>query len=612
MSVILYGVINSTVGLLCSKLRDYTAERLNEGDINDEKCRQIIVRELDNIKSKLDGLARKDLLASLSFFKEGVTRLYTTRETSCDKSSTSQVSIEDECEVEGATAMGVERFPVTQLAECDAIQRASELSELFGNLSIASGERYKSAKKSFEEAKRLATEAFNNVALSTEDRLMASKLRIASRILECLNDPEASVRDCLLYLKELQDLPAVQEMFSVWRNSDKGITSRLRARFNRKKRTVNIESIQMINALLVDFATKHTTMKMALFDWPMIKLDETTYHPILQDPVVLNELDKKKVHIPWIWEFSTVNIDYDGCELNSKGEILSRIEDPSREDGLEILRRSGECEIFCIIPSEDDRDIRNELCCFAVGENDNVYIVIKIPSRCAENTQYKLLILDANAKIKADRFIDIEEPLSRSQMSVTKDGMIVIYCDHKKTMYICDSTNARPDYEFPLPYKNLVPDETYQFNFTVSNKNEIIYTLFKDDKYTFFMYIITMDGKPKRKVEIPITAPLRKFIFVMNVVFDHVNEEILVSYHREKSDSVSDDNGEEDNDDDGGDDSNIDYLKQPAHTKIFTFSNSGELRSRFKIPGWYDRLTSHPNGHTALVDEDEAIMLRMK
>ena len=81
MSVIVSGIENSTIGLLCCKLRDYTAQKLEEGDIDDSQCRQIIVRELDDIKTKLDGLSRKDLLASLSFFKEGVTRLYISLET---------------------------------------------------------------------------------------------------------------------------------------------------------------------------------------------------------------------------------------------------------------------------------------------------------------------------------------------------------------------------------------------------------------------------------------------------------------------------------------------------------------------------------------------------
>ena len=37
MSVMLSGILNSTIGLLCSKLRDYTAQRLNEGDINESE-----------------------------------------------------------------------------------------------------------------------------------------------------------------------------------------------------------------------------------------------------------------------------------------------------------------------------------------------------------------------------------------------------------------------------------------------------------------------------------------------------------------------------------------------------------------------------------------------
>jgi hypothetical protein len=49
---------------------------LKDGDVTDEECRRLIVRELDDIKSKLDGLARKDLLSSLCFLKEGVNGLY--------------------------------------------------------------------------------------------------------------------------------------------------------------------------------------------------------------------------------------------------------------------------------------------------------------------------------------------------------------------------------------------------------------------------------------------------------------------------------------------------------------------------------------------------------
>ena len=47
------------------------ADRLKEGDVADGQFRTLIVGEIDEIKSKLDGIARTNLLASISFFKEG-------------------------------------------------------------------------------------------------------------------------------------------------------------------------------------------------------------------------------------------------------------------------------------------------------------------------------------------------------------------------------------------------------------------------------------------------------------------------------------------------------------------------------------------------------------
>ncbi|CAB4013984.1 SH3 domain-binding 5-like, partial [Paramuricea clavata] len=315
MSAIVSGVLNSTIGLLCSKLQDYTAEKLDEGDVNNQQCKQIIVRELDDIKSKLDGLSRKDLRASLCFFKEGVTRLYASLEISGesrDGSSTSQACVEDQSEVEGVT-----------------------------------------------------------------------------RILECLDDPEAAVQDCLLYLKELQDLPAVQAMFSVWLDSNKGITSRLRARFNQRKRNVIVNSIQMINALLIDLAMKFTNISMGCLNWPTIKIGKERYHPVLHNNTVLHNavLQQNDKQFPWI------------------RKLPLRIDDD------------------CFALTENDGDILNKIRCLAVDEHDNVHTVIEIPS-CYENvpTKYKLLTFDANGNINADRSLDIiEESKYSLGMSVTKE-----------------------------------------------------------------------------------------------------------------------------------------------------------------------------------------------
>ena len=587
MSAIVNGILNSTIGLLCSKLRDYTAEKLNEGDLNEEKCRQIVVRELDDIKSKLDGLSRKDLLASLSFFKEGLTRLYVSLETSgesCDQPSTLKAQTEDESKLEGATATTVESFSVTE-AERDALEYAIQLSQTIGNLKIASKERYNLAKRSFEEARRLATEAFNNVALSTEDRVMASKLRIASRILEGLDDTEAAVRDCLLYLKELHDLPAVQAMFAVWRDSDKGITSRLRARFNQEKRNVNIESIQMMNALLIDLMMKFTNIKMGILNWPAIKIGKAFYHPLFDNQELQNEIGTNEASAPWRCSFNRNFSRH--FVLTSKGAIVS-----AEDATLWIGKKERAREVFFKYRSENNGSTLDKIRCMAVDENDNIYIVVEIDSAGKENvtSRCKLLILNTNGEEKMERFlpvIDAGLPYNEMTMSLTKDGIIVIYC--QGAMYICDSANIKKDYKFSVPFKVV----RLGFDLTVTNKNEIIFTFRKFNSSfstgELLMCIITMDGNIKREVK--ISRVKTRYLPQVNVVFNHVNETILVSC--------------------------FECYRRDAPTYIF--SNTGEFLRQFEIPFiaatlplvTRHRLISHPNGLIAFFHDQESIIIQM-
>ena len=74
MSSIITAVFKATFGLLVNKARDKAAENLKEGDMTDKRIRDLIQREIDDIKSKLDGLARKDLVAAIDAFEAGVKR----------------------------------------------------------------------------------------------------------------------------------------------------------------------------------------------------------------------------------------------------------------------------------------------------------------------------------------------------------------------------------------------------------------------------------------------------------------------------------------------------------------------------------------------------------
>ena len=150
MSSIATSVFKLTIGLLVDKGRDKAAEKLKDGDVTDQKFRGLIVREIDDIKSKLDGLSRKDLVASISFFEEGFAFLYKVFEDARISSEHGAATTQAACDEAVSLAKRIKKFGLTDLDE--AARRALS-----------------NAKKRFEDSRRKATEAFNNEALGTSD-----------------------------------------------------------------------------------------------------------------------------------------------------------------------------------------------------------------------------------------------------------------------------------------------------------------------------------------------------------------------------------------------------------------------------------------------------------
>ena len=69
MSSIITAVFKVTIGWFVDKGRYEAVKKLKDGDVTDQQFCGIIMREIDDMRSKLDGLSRKDLLASISFFR---------------------------------------------------------------------------------------------------------------------------------------------------------------------------------------------------------------------------------------------------------------------------------------------------------------------------------------------------------------------------------------------------------------------------------------------------------------------------------------------------------------------------------------------------------------
>lgn len=87
MASIVTSALCSTMDLLLNKACNKIAYKLKDGDITDAKIREIIVREVNDVKTnKLDGFSREDLLSSYNFLQEGVNLL----KASLDKSEEEQ------------------------------------------------------------------------------------------------------------------------------------------------------------------------------------------------------------------------------------------------------------------------------------------------------------------------------------------------------------------------------------------------------------------------------------------------------------------------------------------------------------------------------------------
>ena len=204
MSGIITAVFKAIIGLLVNKGEDKAAERLKEGDVTDRKLRGLTIREIEDVKCKLDALARKDLLASMSFFKDGIELLYVVFE-----------------KVKSTRTAGSETAIVQAASESASTDReasyiAKEMRKLeLGDLDEAAKRALRMAKKRFGDTQREATKAFANEGLVLFDRFLAMKYRVMATLLEVVDHPEDALGTCKVCIEELHGLSAVQKSFNV-------------------------------------------------------------------------------------------------------------------------------------------------------------------------------------------------------------------------------------------------------------------------------------------------------------------------------------------------------------------------------------------------------------
>ena len=181
----------------------------NRDDLRQRQLNASFAQGITDIKSKLDGIARKDVLASISFFNEGCVYL---------------CRVLNEASVTGVNArlptLADASTPGSETPSAAWLETISLIKALKSDLDDSAISMLSDAKERFKDARRKATKAFCNEALSVGERIFAMRCRAAATLFEKVDNPAEALVACKLCLEELNSMPAVKENFGRKRSEE--------------------------------------------------------------------------------------------------------------------------------------------------------------------------------------------------------------------------------------------------------------------------------------------------------------------------------------------------------------------------------------------------------
>ena len=361
MSSIITAVFKATIGLLVNKGRDKAAEKLKDGDVTNQKFRGLIVREIDDIKLQLKGLARKDLLASISFFKEGIELLYEVFDKARPKREHDRIKEEAATTTASAEAVslakGMRKLELTDLDE-------SALSVL------------SNAKKRFKDARRKATEAFANEALELSDRVLAMQHRVMATILETVDNPEIAFAACRVCIEELHSLSAVKICFTV------ELKGGFWARFSKDERRAIISATCHVNRtiydvmLMVSFGSK----QLSANNWPCVDTGEEKVDPLCDERVAKVLQKQGMEHCCVAWSFGQEGEEehklkwVKGIATNADGQFITA---DYSDKSVKVFDSSGKF-VLQFHPHRNDTETALDVLDVATDVNSNIYVLVSL------------------------------------------------------------------------------------------------------------------------------------------------------------------------------------------------------------------------------------------
>ena len=414
MSEIITIVFKEVVWWLVDQSRDAAAKRLKDCDVTDQRVRDIIMREINTIKSNLKELLRKDLLASIQFLKEGIEFLYAAIEQT-------RPNIEYGAVAEQQASLEV-------LSLCETMQSTRSRTRHLEN-----------AKERFRSARERATIAFSITALSVTDRILAMQFRLMATVLETIDHPKDAVIPCKLCIEELNGLQVVQKCL---KEQFKTGSKAVRRLFQKEKRRKVIIGVYLAN--FVAYRVGQIVSEELLPQWPMIDTGEEKVDP-LRDRRVTEILCKQGIEncgVSWI-------LGHDGEEehglndpsdiaTNSSGQYIVADNDLT----IKVFDDSGNfVQCFRLPPLTDDSGEEPSIDSLSVylttDTNDNIYVLVREEGR--ENPHWIFKRNKTTDQHHRFRVRTMRIDLDVCKLSVSdNDKVVVLRGDQRRGYYIVD------------------------------------------------------------------------------------------------------------------------------------------------------------------------------
>ena len=189
--------VKAAAGAASSKAKEKDSPALHTAEVASALNRAID----NNVKPQLDAVVNKDLHASICFFHEGLWYLNSVFEEASHGKDEQVLTVERDKARKYSISASLAWKEVMNLAErLDGLDDSAKLA-------------LRHSKERLEFARRKATEAFCNEALSTEQRVLAMRYRVAASMLANIDHPANALPACKACLEDLHSDATIKRCF---------------------------------------------------------------------------------------------------------------------------------------------------------------------------------------------------------------------------------------------------------------------------------------------------------------------------------------------------------------------------------------------------------------